>query len=114
MWDSAKIEHKKDLLKKQLLLSNGRFAIFIIRLYKYIENQCKENETNWCYDSVINRKAIKYVYNGPIDHMGSEVIEDAKRHLREMGYIECIRQDEKTKIYIIKEIDFCNIDDYTE
>lgn len=112
MWSNEKIEHKKDVLSSQLTSGNGRFALFVIRIYKYIENECKANQSNWCYASKVNKKAINYAYNGPVDHMGYEVIEDVKKHLKEMGYIKYVKEDEKWKIYILKKIDFCNIEDY--
>ena len=112
MWSIEKIEHKKYVLSSQLATGSGRFALFVIRTYKYIENECKLNQSDWCYASKINNQAVEYAYNGPIDHMGYQVFQDVKEHLKGMGYIKYVKEHGKWKVYILKEIDFCKVEDF--
>lgn len=112
-WSEERIQHEKEVLVNQLETGCGRFAIFVLRTYAYIARECEKNNRNWCYASKVRGKSlINYVYNGPVDHMGCEVVEDAKDKLKKMGYIRYRKVDDQWLLYIEKEIDFCDLDQY--
>lgn len=112
-WTPEQIDHEKQILTNQLMTKSGRFAIFVLRTYRYIAWECQNNHSNWCYaDRISGRHLLAYVYNGPADHMGREVVEDAKDKLKKMGYIAYRKEDGRWKLYIKKEIDFCDIRQY--
>lgn len=112
-WTQVQIDHEKQILTNQLMTKSGRFAIFVLRTYRYIAWECQNNHSNWCYaDRISGRHLLAYVYNGPADHMGREVVEDAKDKLKKMGYIAYRKEDGRWKLYIKKEIDFCDIRQY--
>ena len=112
-WTQVQIDHEKQILTNQLMTKSSRFAIFVLRTYCYIAWECQNNHSNWCYaDRISGRHLLAYVYNGPADHMGREVVEDAKDKLKKMGYIAYRKEDGRWKLYIKKEIDFCDIRQY--
>ena len=112
-WTPEQIDHEKQILTNQLMTKSGRFAIFVLRTYRYIAWECQNNHSNWCYaDRISGRHLLAYVYNEPADHMGREVVEDAKDKLKKMGYIAYRKEDGRWKLYIKKEIDFCDIRQY--
>ena len=102
-WTQEQIDHEKQILTNQLMTKSGRFAIFVLRTYRYIAWECQNNHSNWCYANRISgRHLLAYVYNGPADHMGCEVVEDAKDKLKKMGYIAYRKEDGRWKLYIKK------------
>ena len=112
-WSEERIRHEKEVLVNQLETGCGRFAVFVLRTYAYIARECEKNNRNWCYASKVRGKSlISYVYNGPVDHMGYEVVEDAKDKLKKMGYIRYRKVDDQWLLYIEKKIDFCDINHY--
>jgi len=112
-WTEKQINHQKDILRNQLETGSGRFGMFVLRTFKFIENECQKNNSNWCYaNKVGGKKLIAYVYNGPEDHMGYSVVEDVKANLKKMGYIRYKKENDVWKLYVEKNIDFCDIDQY--
>ncbi len=112
-WTQEQIDHEKQILQNQLLHHSGRFALFVLRTYAYILWECRSNQEEWCLASKINgRRFIAYVYNGPQDHMGRAVVEDAKDKLKKMGYIAYRKVDNVWRVYIRKPIDFCDLAQY--
>lgn len=115
-WNAEQIDHEKEILKKQLETGSGRFGMFVLRTYNYIVHECRENANqNWCWaDRISGRKLTAYVYNGPQDHMGREVAEDAKDKLKKMGYIRYRKEGGRWKLFIVKPIDFCELGHYVK
>lgn len=114
-WTEEQIHHQKEVLRNQLIKDSGRFAIFVLRTYRYIEWACKQNNGNWCIANKIRgKKLISYVYDGSEDHMAKDVVEDAKDKLNKMGYIKYKKESDIWRIYILKSIDFCDINQYVQ
>lgn len=114
-WTDEKIASKKIMLINQLETGKGRFALFILRTFKYIQYECIKNNDDWCIASKNGgRKLVHYVYNGPDDHMAYSVIESVKDHLKQLGYIKYVKSNDIWQLHIIKDIDFCDINLYVQ
>lgn len=112
-WTEEQIDHQKSILKNQLESGNGRFGMFVLRTFRFIQFECEKNNSNWCYAKKIGgNRLTAYVYNGPEDHMGYSVVQDAKDKLKKMGYIKYKKENDEWKLYISKQIDFCDINQY--
>ena len=71
-WTQEQIDHEKQILTNQLMTKSGRFAIFVLRTYRYIAWECQNNHSNWCYaDRISGRHLLAYVYNGPAGPHGT-------------------------------------------
>lgn len=112
-----KIKHEKEILLNQINGGNGYFALYVLKTFKFIKDVCQKNNTNWCLESKIPDVALlKYmyssVYGGKPDHMGWKVLEEVKSKLVFMGYIEFKEVNGEKRIYILKDIEFCDYEDY--
>lgn len=112
-----KVEHEKEILINQIKTGNGYYALFVLKTFKFINDICKRNKTNWCLESRVPKFAVvKYmyssVYGGRQDHMGSEIATNTMRILEKLGYIEFRQVNGEDRIYILKGIEFCDYEDY--
>lgn len=112
-WTEEKVSRQKSILKNQLETNNGRFGMFVLRTFRFIQFECDKNNSNWCYAKKVGGKRLtSYVYDGPEDHMAFSVIENVKDSLKKMGYIRYRKENNEWKLYISKQIDFCDINQY--
>jgi hypothetical protein len=112
MWRQDKIIKQKEYFREQRTIKTGKFTEFTVRTFYCIYKACAESETTYCLASKSNAYNIKNIiyegfYDGVPDHDNYSVIEDCKKHLKEMGYIRYKkRNDEKWYIYVLKPLDF--------
>lgn len=109
--------HEKEILINQINTGNGYYALFVLKTFKFINDQCKKNNSDWCLESTIPDFAlVKYmyssVYGGKPDHMGYKIAENTKRTLKNLGYIDFRVVDGEKRIYRLKDIEFCDYEDY--
>ena len=117
MYSEERIEHEKEILINQIKTGNGYYALFVLKTFKFINDVCKRNNANWCLESKVPKFAVvKYmyssVYGGKADHMGSAIADNTMDTLKKMGYIEFREVAGENRIYILKDIDFCDYEDY--
>lgn len=111
MWTEEKILKKRAYFKEQRITKTGKFTEFTIRTFYCIYKACANNRANYCLASESNAYKIKNVvyegfYKGVPDHDNKSVIDDCKKHLKEMGYIRYKKINNKWLIYIVKPLDF--------
>lgn len=117
MYSKDKIDHEIKLLKDEIETGSGFYALYVLKTFKFINDVCKRNKTNWCLERHVPKFAVvKYmyssVYGGKSDHMGNQIADNTMRTLEGLGYIEFREVDGEKRIYVLKDIDFCDYEDY--
>lgn len=117
MYNEEKIKHEKEVLINQIKTGNGYYALFVLKTFKFINDVCKRNNADWCLESKIPKFAVvKYmyssVYGGKADHMGSQIADNTFNTLKKLGYIDFREVDGEKRIYVLKDIEFCDYEDY--
>lgn len=117
MLSQEKIAHEKEILINEINTGNGNYALFVLKTFKFIKDLCKKNNSNWCLESKTAGYILKhYIYSsvngGKPDHMGAHIAENAKKTLLNLGYIERREVNGEIRIYILKDIEFCDYEDY--
>jgi len=111
MWTKEKIQNKKDYFKEQRIIKTGKFTEFTVRVYYCIYKACVLNNSRSCLANESNAYKIKNIiyegfYGDKPDHGNQGVIDDCKKHLKEMGYIKYRKDNNKWYIDIMQPLDF--------
>lgn len=104
MWTQDRIDKKLKYLREQKENPTGNYRKYLVRLYTCILEDSKIENRGWSNIKLSTLKA--YVYEQEPDHMGTDMIIEWKKELKEMGYLRNQKVDGNWRTYIIKELDF--------
>ena len=82
----------------------GNYRKYLVNIYNFILEDSRVDNRGW--SKANTRKMIEYVYGTRPDHRGYEIINEWKKELKEMGYINVVKENGAWHTYITKELDF--------
>ncbi len=102
------IERKIAYLKTQKDIPNADYRVYMINIYNYISDKCKENNNNWCYCIECKEWDIKKIITLGTHNSDMSLTECRRyiKELHELGYIKKRFVEGTWREYKIKEIDF--------
>ncbi|MGB8453107.1 MAG: topoisomerase DNA-binding C4 zinc finger domain-containing protein [Anaerocolumna sp.] len=111
MWSEAKIQSQKEYFAAQRKQPTGNFTEYVVRTYYCIYKGCSKYQSKSCPAKEVSNYRIKNeiykgFYNNKPDHDYQNVIDNCKKHLIEMKYINIAQQDNEDYFSIDKPLDF--------